>query len=921
MATLVLCKFIFCMNKKIIQFFVGALVFIGFSVCSPHAFADTVTFTPTAGVDASQAPSVPFSDSDLTKLATSDDTRIQSNGSWSTTNAYDESSYLEFQFAPSIPANATITNVTITHEFRRTGALTASKLEIYNGSNFTDKPLTVGTINVDHTDVVNITSVVPTIDKLSGLKVRFLAYRDVGGTTQTSHDWISLGVAYTLPVPPNTAPVVTAQSITTAVDTPILITLSGTDAENDPLTFSQYGQPQKGVLGSFTGNTVMYNPNGGLIGTDTFTVRAYDGKVYSTPATITVTLTHGAPAKLKAVTTPLAQVTTKTASVAVQVTDFFGNPIQEDNGTVVTLNPFLNSTATASSLSSTVSAGQATFTIHAISPTSQGLADYYVNAPGFAQGLAQLVFYAPPQQPTDGSIKVHIPVVSGSVKTANPATSFTDQNVVNLGTIDDSTTVFSYVATNAGYTESQYNEFTFAQGFIPTNATIKNVTLSSRSQSYSSPSKFEIGNGTSFVDKTLAPSPLSSAFINQAFDLTPIISTVTQANNLVVRYLVSPQASMTNITATFDLLGVDVTYTVPTPPVATAQTLTTKVDAPLVVTLSGTDTLHAPLSYTITTPPTKGTLSALAGASVTYTPLGQTGDDTFSFTAHSDSGDSIPATVKITLTEGHIQKLTATASTTNTTVGLPVQFSVSATDSFGNKVPLDASTNVTPAFSHGTLGSSGMVFSDGVGSISGTATIAGNYEFDVSVGSISAAPITIVFAPVTVTQTTLNTTTTTITDTNTNTNTNTNTDTNTHTTGTTKTNSSGGSTGRGGSGGGFLLATTKQSTIDTPPVNIQTVTQNTEQPKKEESKTEVPTTKEPKNVHEKKSVLLIQPQTEIQTRIEPNEEGAPIEDQLGANVLWTALSKKEIGYLCGFAIVLTVLVWTLLSRMKRNEVD
>src|SRR5690606_36777733 len=48
--------------------------------------------------------------------------------------------------------------------------------------------------------------------------------------------------------PGNDAPVANAASVTTAEDTGVVITLSGTDADGDPLTFSVSLTPSFGVL-------------------------------------------------------------------------------------------------------------------------------------------------------------------------------------------------------------------------------------------------------------------------------------------------------------------------------------------------------------------------------------------------------------------------------------------------------------------------------------------------------------------------------------------------------------------------------------------------------------------------------------------------------------------------------------------------
>ncbi|MGI0048537.1 MAG: Ig-like domain-containing protein, partial [Nitrososphaera sp.] len=94
----------------------------------------------------------------------------------------------------------------------------------------------------------------------------------------------------------NAAPVAVAQSVTTDEDTPKLITLRGTDANGDSLTFSIVTQPSSGTLGSITpinatASSVTYTPNSDFDGADSFTFRVNDGTVNSTsPATVSITV-------------------------------------------------------------------------------------------------------------------------------------------------------------------------------------------------------------------------------------------------------------------------------------------------------------------------------------------------------------------------------------------------------------------------------------------------------------------------------------------------------------------------------------------------------------------------------------------------------------------------------------------------------
>ncbi|WP_395376848.1 beta strand repeat-containing protein [Marinicella sp. W31] len=100
----------------------------------------------------------------------------------------------------------------------------------------------------------------------------------------------------------NQAPVANAGNDTTLEDNAITLTVTGSDAEGAPVTFSQATAPANGTLGAFTvvnatSSTVQYTPNADFNGVDSFTFVSNDGQVSSAAAAfdITVTAVNDAP--------------------------------------------------------------------------------------------------------------------------------------------------------------------------------------------------------------------------------------------------------------------------------------------------------------------------------------------------------------------------------------------------------------------------------------------------------------------------------------------------------------------------------------------------------------------------------------------------------------------------------------------------
>jgi hypothetical protein len=93
--------------------------------------------------------------------------------------------------------------------------------------------------------------------------------------------------------PVNDAPVARDTSVTTQEDVALNAYVYGYDIDDATITFELVTQPSHGSITAFDGNTgaFTYESNLNYNGSDSFTFKAYDGELYSDPATVSITIT------------------------------------------------------------------------------------------------------------------------------------------------------------------------------------------------------------------------------------------------------------------------------------------------------------------------------------------------------------------------------------------------------------------------------------------------------------------------------------------------------------------------------------------------------------------------------------------------------------------------------------------------------
>lgn len=113
---------------------------------------------------------------------------------------------------------------------------------------------------------------------------------------------ITITVKTVTPPPQNNAPAANGQTVSTGYNTPLEITLTATDQDNDPLVYSIVTAPAYGTL-TEAFPKVTYTPKDNYHGQDSFTFKTNDGKADSNIAAVNITINapviKNTPPKLK----------------------------------------------------------------------------------------------------------------------------------------------------------------------------------------------------------------------------------------------------------------------------------------------------------------------------------------------------------------------------------------------------------------------------------------------------------------------------------------------------------------------------------------------------------------------------------------------------------------------------------------------
>jgi large repetitive protein len=548
--------------------------------------------------------------------------------------------------------------------------------------------------------------------------------------------------------PVNDAPVALNQTVNVKVNAARQITLQATDIDNVNLTYSIAAHPMHGTVVITNVNTgaCTYTPNAGYVGADAFTFRANDGALNSNVAVVTLNVVNGA--------TPVADdqtfniIANQPLTDTLSANDADGDPLTYSESTDLSNKFSVNAN------------GQFTFT-----PSAAGTyvltwkANDGVNDSNIATATVVVRANGVPSIP-DQAIEV---VMDNSIAQDNPSVVTLVEGAAEHGYDNGEDDHLTFI--QQGPSPANASEFEFADqgnqsasvtykptaGFVGTNTVQWKVQDPGATSTDTGTITYRVNNGPPIALSATYVVMVSVDFTLQATDAdgqpwsgpTPLTWTIVQTPNFGVltygagwtggvfvgnnpssinynvgnnsvpgnqdhRYLtfkVSTAASESNLaTVHFALKNHE-------GPTAVADSYTVKAKVPYPLQIEGRSTGHRPLTYTVTSGPSNGTLdfpngslsypngqSTSAYANVTYTSTGSfSGSDSFDFTVNDGTTTSAPATISLTVENQAPTLLTPQTdpSSPETSEDTPVDVALRATDLDGQNLTytITGSTN------------------------------------------------------------------------------------------------------------------------------------------------------------------------------------------------------------------------------------
>lgn len=451
----------------------------------------------------------------------------------------------------------------------------------------------------------------------------------------------------------NHAPVAVAATVSTEQDVALPIALSGNDLDGDALGFRVLNAPQHGTL-SGTAPVLVYAPNAGYVGADSFSFVANDGEFDSEPAMIAITvtpkvITNHAPDAISAARTLNED---GSASLVLQGTDVDGNALSyvidqlPEHGTI---------TGTAPNL---VYQPEANF-------NGEDRLRFHVNDGTLNSDVATITLTVAPvndapsadaqQRSVDEDTALDL-FLTGQDIDGDSLTAIVDQQPAH-GTLSGSAPNLTYTPA-AHFNGTDTVRFHVNDGSANSSVTTIGITVAPVNDAPTAQTQSLSGNEGQPLTIMLAGSDIDGDTLSYVIDASPQhgslgggAPTLTYmpapgffGDDSLVFHVSDGNASSAHVTVTIQIAEVNVA------PVAHSASVVVAEDGTIAFELTASDADGDSLSFIIDSQPAHGSLSGDAPALIYLPDADYFGSDSFSFHVSDGRLDSAVVTISLAVT-------------------------------------------------------------------------------------------------------------------------------------------------------------------------------------------------------------------------------------------------------------------------------
>ena len=474
----------------------------------------------------------------------------------------------------------------------------------------------------------------------------------------------------------NHLPQLNDMSLFTAQDSALAITLTATDADNDPLTFF-HDSPSHGTL-SGSGANLTYTPQSGFSGTDTFQYWANDTHADSLKHTVTITVTAAGNSAPVASDQSVTVLEDGSVAITLQATDADSDPLTfivtgqpqhgsvTQNGATVTYTPDANyngtDTLTFTANDGTADSNSATVSIQ-VDPVND-------KPTATAQSISG-----------NEDSNLSIPL-SGNDIDGDTLQDLTVVTQPSHGTLSCIGFMCTY-APLANFNGSDTFTYTVSDGNLVSDPATVSITVNAQNDAPVAVDQSKTLSEDMPVTISLNATDAENDSLTYSIVTSPLHGSVTLSGNSVIytpalNYNGTDSFSFKANDGTVDsnIANVNLTINpVNDAPVATSKSLSVDEDNSLSVTLGGSDSDGDTLTYSVMQNPSNGTLSGTA-PNLTYTPsLNFHGTDYFTYVINDGIIDSAEANVTITVNSLNDAPVANAGTDITVTDGTPVNLS------------------------------------------------------------------------------------------------------------------------------------------------------------------------------------------------------------------------------------------------------